>query len=324
MNKKKKVLVTGGAGYVGSVLVHTLLENGFAVRVIDSLKWGGESLLSVAGHPDFEFLRGDIRNTSDIEKSCEGIHSIVHLAAIVGDPACKKEPELATDTNYHAAVALHTTASKKGVERFIFGSTCSNYGKMTDPHKMCDENSELKPVSLYAELKVKFENHLLQAQGDMAGVALRFSTAFGLSARMRFDLTVSEFTRDALLKKELVIFGEKFWRPYCHTKDLARACLLMLQAGPSAIHHQAFNVGNENQNYQKQMIVAEIKKRVPDVNVQFVPQVDDPRDYRVNFDKIKKLGFSVTKTVPDGIQEVIASIQTGLIGNPYDKRYSNI
>ena len=319
-----KILVTGGAGYVGSVLVNQLLQNGYSVRVIDNLKWGGESLLGVYSHPAFEFQKGDVRNESDVNKALEGVDAVVHLAAIVGDPACRKEPELATETNFTASIKLFETANQKGVKRFIFGSTCSNYGKMTDFSKSCDENSELKPVSLYAELKVKFEKHILESKNDMVCVALRFSTAYGLSPRMRFDLTVSEFTRDAATKNELVIYGEKFWRPYCHTIDLSRACLLMLKMDPEKIDRQAFNVGDDQENYQKQMIVEEIKKQIPTVNVQFVQTNEDPRDYKVTFAKIQKLGFAVTKRVPDGIWEVRTAIEEGIVGNPFDRKYSNI
>lgn len=319
-----KILVTGGAGYVGSVLVYRLLSKNYSVRVIDSLRWGGESLLGVIHHPRFEFQKGDVCNLGDLKKAVSGVDAIVHLAAIVGDPACKKEPELATEINYDASVALYEQARASGVRRFIFTSTCSNYGKMEDPSQTCIEESPLRPVSLYAELKVRFEQFLMKQAGDMTATALRFSTAYGLSPRMRFDLTVSEFTRDALTKKELVIFGEQFWRPYCHTQDLAQACLLMLSADAQQIDRQAFNVGDNRENYQKKMLAEEIQRLVPDCVAQYVHKNEDPRDYRVNFDKIARLGYKTTRMVPDGIAEVVGAIKMGIIQDPFSPQYRNI
>ncbi len=324
VTKNTKVLVTGGAGYVGSVLVHRLLNENYLVRVMDSLRWGGESLLGVIHHPKFEFQRGDIRNVDDLKKAVSGIDVVVHLAAIVGDPACKKESDLARETNYDASVKLHECAKANGVRRFIFTSTCSNYGKMDDPSQTCVEDSPLRPVSLYAELKVRFEQFLMTQAGGMMSTALRFSTAYGLSPRMRFDLTVNEFTRDALKKKELVIFGEQFWRPYCHTQDLAQACLLMLNADDKQIDRQAFNVGDNRENYQKKMLAEDIQRLIPDCVVQYVHKNEDPRDYRVNFDKIARLGYKTTRMVPDGIAEVVEAIKSGIIQDPFSPHYRNI
>lgn len=324
VTKKMKVLVTGGAGYVGSVLVHRLLKENYSVRVIDSLRWGGESLLGVIHHPQFEFQKGDVRNTADLEQATKGVDAVVHLAAIVGDPACKKEPELAKEINFDASVKLYECAKRNGAHRFVFTSTCSNYGKMEDPSQTCVEDSPLRPVSLYAELKVKVEQCLLSNNDDMIATSLRFSTAYGLSPRMRFDLTVSEFTRDAVTKKELIIFGEQFWRPYCHTQDLAKACILMLEADEGRINRQAFNVGDNRENYQKKMLAMEIQKQVHDFSVQYVQKNEDPRDYRVNFDKIAGLGFKIDHTVPDGIAEVIRAIKSGVIQDPFSTKYSNI
>ena len=173
-----KVLVTGGAGYIGSVLVRQLLQKGYAVRAIDSLKFGGDALYDVMLHPGFEFMKGDIRNADDVSKALQGIDAIAHLAAIVGDPACKKFSEEANQTNWDGGVALFEAAEKAGVQRFVFASTCSNYGKMPDPDSFVVETSQLNPVSLYAELKVKFEKYLLEERKDsrICSTALRFST----------------------------------------------------------------------------------------------------------------------------------------------------
>ena len=158
----KKVLVTGGAGYIGCVMVRQLLEKGYSVRVIDSLKWGGESLFDLITNTDFELQKGDIRNIEDVRKALINVNCVIHLAAIVGDPACNKFSDEAKETNWDASVNLFEECEKHGIERFVFASTCSNYGKMKDSDGYVNEDSELNPVSLYAELKVKFETKTLE------------------------------------------------------------------------------------------------------------------------------------------------------------------
>jgi nucleoside-diphosphate-sugar epimerase len=326
MSKKPmKVLVTGGAGYIGSVLVRQLLEQNFQVRVIDSLLHGGESLADLLNDQNFEFIKGDVRNRNDVKKALERVNAVAHLAAIVGDPACAKEPELAEATNLHGSKLLYEEANSAGVDRFIFASTCSNYGRMSDPTKLVDEDSPLAPVSLYAKTKVEVEKHLLSSAGSCSPTCLRFSTVYGLSPRLRFDLTVNEFAKDAALNRELVIFGEQFWRPYCHVTDLARSVIACLNAPKDKVSRQVFNVGDTRENYQKKMLVDELLKILPDVKVKYVAKVEDPRDYRVSFAKISEhLGFSVSKRVPEGLSQIVRSIREGLITDPDSSKYSNI
>jgi nucleoside-diphosphate-sugar epimerase len=322
-----KVLVTGGAGYIGSVLVRQLLNKNYTVRVLDSLKFGGDALFEVMLHPNFEFIKGDVRNEEDIEKALIGIDAIAHLAAIVGDPACKKYSEEANETNWSASVNLFEKAERAGVKRFVFASTCSNYGKMSNPDEFVTETSELRPVSLYAELKVKFENFLLQDRknSNMCNTALRFSTVYGFSPRIRFDLTVNEFTRNAVIHGEQEIWGQQFWRPYCHVDDLARSVILMFESADEKVRANVFNVGDTSENYQKGMIMKEVCKVVPNVKVNYVESTEDPRDYRVNFDKIKnELGYTITKKVPDGIKEIYALVKTGIITDPFEQKFRNI
>ncbi len=322
-----KVLVTGGAGYIGSVLVRILLKEGFRVRAFDSLKFGGDALYDVAQNPNFEFVRGDLRNNDDIDKAIDGVDMIAHLAAIVGDPACSKFPEEAEQVNWTAAVNLFEKAAKAGVKRFVFASTCSNYGKMSDPNSYVDEDSELKPVSLYAELKVKFEKFLMEKQKgtDMSATALRFSTVYGFSPRIRFDLTVNEFTRNVCVNGEQEIWGPQFNRPYCHVDDLARSVLLVLQSPIEKVKGRVFNVGDTSENYSKRMLMEEIQKQIPTAKAIYVERSEDPRDYRVNCDRIKKeLGFTITKKVPDGIREIAKLMQSGIITDPYSEKFRNI
>ncbi|MCB2219427.1 MAG: NAD(P)-dependent oxidoreductase [Bacteroidetes bacterium] len=322
-----KVLVTGGAGYIGSVLVRQLLNLDHQVRVLDLLNFGGESIVELMNDPNFEFIKGDVRNPDDQEKTLEGMDAVVNLAAIVGDPACAKQPDLARETNLEATKTLYTMANKKGLKKFVFASTCSNYGKMSDPNSYVNEESELSPVSLYAETKVAGEIFLLSQDRNNVckPTCLRFSTVYGLSPRIRFDLTVNEFTRDVAMGKELVIFGEQFWRPYCHVFDLARSVVQVLESDEEKTAFEVFNVGDTNENYQKQMLADEIKKQIPEAKISYVKKDEDPRDYRVSFKKInEQLEFNISKTVPEGIAQVIQVIQDGFLEDPYNKRYKNI
>lgn len=322
-----KVLVTGGAGYIGSVLVRQLLAKNFKVRVLDSLKFGGDALYEVMLHPNFEFIHGDVRNPDDVSKALEGVEAVAHLAAIVGDPACKKYSEEAIQTNWEGSVALFNMAEKAGVKRFVFASTCSNYGKMDNPDSFVVETSELKPVSLYAELKVKFEKFILEEKKNspMCSTSLRFSTVYGFSPRIRFDLTVNEFTRNATINGQQEIWGAQFWRPYCHVEDLARAVVLVLESEESKVKANVFNVGSTEENYNKGMIISEVCKVVPNVVVEYVESAEDPRDYRVNFDKIKnELGYTITKTVPDGVKEIYTLLKTGIVTDSFAQKFRNI
>ena len=288
------ILVTGGAGYVGSTLVPQLLASGNRVRVLDTLLHGGEPLIGVWSHPDFDFVRGDVCDRATLRPAVAGIDAVVHLAAIVGDPACSRQPDLARAVNLQASLNLIEESKRAGVRRFLFASTCSNYGKMKDADKYVDEETELSPVSLYAETKVAVEKALL-ASGHNEGwspTPMRFATIFGVSSRMRFDLTVNEFTMEMLTKKHLKVFGEQFWRPYIHVRDAARAIQLILGSPVETVGGTVFNVGATDQNFQKLQLVEMIRPHAPDAVVEFVHKNEDPRDYRVSFKRISdQLGF---------------------------------
>jgi len=327
---QQTILVTGGAGYVGSGLLRALLNEGNKVVCADKLSFGGEALLDIWYNSDFHFMKCDLTVDADMDALFEAhqFDSVIHLAAIVGDPACALEPEVATATNYDASVRLVNKCMDQGVKRFAFASTCSNYGKMPDPESFVDEESPLAPVSLYAELKVKFENYLLHEipkSDDFTPIALRFSTVYGLSPRMRFDLTVNEFTKDVATGIGLEIYGAQFWRPYCHVKDFSRAFITVLNAPREKVAYDVFNVGDTAENYNKGMLVEEIAKVMPEAKIAYVEKNDDPRDYRVNCDKIKReLGFEISLAVPDGIKEIARVVKEGVIQNPEDQKYYNI
>jgi nucleoside-diphosphate-sugar epimerase len=320
------ILVTGGAGYIGSTLVPLLLGEGHRVRVLDILLHGGESLLGVWSHPSFEFIRGDICDEATVRTAVAGMQAVIHLAAVVGDPACARQPDVARAVNLEAAIRLIEESRHAGVQRFIFASTCSNYGKMKDPNSYVNEESELTPVSLYAETKVAVEKVLLQGGLTSAWcpTPLRFATVFGVSPRMRFDLTVNEFTMEMLTKKHLKVFGEQFWRPYVHVRDAARAIQLVIGSSSAEVAGHVYNVGATDQNFQKQQLVELIRPHAPDAVVEFVHKTEDPRDYRVSFSRIKNhLGFAITRTVTDGISEVAQLVQDKVIGNFGEPKYRN-
>jgi nucleoside-diphosphate-sugar epimerase len=318
------VLVTGGAGYVGSVVVAELLARGYRVRALDALLHGSvPSLLLSWGNPGFEFVRGDVRDPATRAHVVQDVDAIVHLAAIVGDPACARQPELAREVNLEATRALLEDAERAGVERFVFASTCSNYGKM-DGNGFADEEVELRPISLYAETKVAGEQEVLDRLRRLAPTCLRFATVYGASPRMRFDLTVNEFTRDLAVKDELVVFGEQFWRPYVHVRDAARAIVRILDMPAGAVAGEVYNVGDTRENYRKLDIVALLRERFPEGKVEFVHRDEDPRDYRVSFEKFgQRVGFAAERSVGEGIDEVLALLRSGLLDDPYAPSYRN-
>jgi len=320
-----KILITGGAGYIGSVLTQRLIQEGNQVRVLDNLMWGGKSLLPVWHCNNFEFIKGDIQDQSTIEYCLSHIDAVVHLAAIVGDPACSRNPTLATNTNLDASLSIIEAAKRLGISRFIFASTCSNYGRMADPSLYVDEESELQPISIYAETKVAVEQALLDSErSDFTPTICRFATVFGVSPRMRFDLTVNQFTAEMIINKKLEVYGEQFWRPYIHVSDVSRAVSLILGTNHQTIANQVFNIGATDQNYQKRQIVHEIEKVVSDVQIDYVNKNEDPRDYRVSFEKaISQLGFTTNHSLIGGIKEIESLIRNGIISDFRDPIYTN-
>jgi nucleoside-diphosphate-sugar epimerase len=321
----KRILVTGGAGYVGSIVVDELLGRGHSVRALDSLLHGSvPSLLLAWGQPEFEFVHADVRDADACRAALEGVSAIVHLAAIVGDPACSRDPDLARSVNLDATKRLLDQAAAAGVERFVFASTCSNYGRLDDD-SFATEGSPLAPISLYAETKVGAEEAVLaRADDGLATCCLRLATVYGSSPRMRFDLTVNEFTREVALERDLVVYGEQFWRPYVHVRDAAQAILLALEAPAETVAGEVFNVGDTAENYRKLDLVELLKQRFPGARVEFVHRDEDPRDYRVSFEKVKEnLSFKARWSVPGGMDEIVALLGSGLLDDPYAAFYSN-
>ncbi len=307
-------------------VVDELLAAGRDVRVIDVLLHDQAALAAEQRQNGVDVRVADVRDDEARRAALESIDEVVHLAAIVGDPACALDPERSHDVNVNATKSLLADARAAGVERLVFASTCSNYGRMEDPTVPVTEDGVLAPVSLYAEQKVGMEKAILSDEfAELQPTCLRFATVYGAAQRMRFDLTVNEFTRDLWADRDLEVFGEQFWRPYIHVADAARAVRAVLEAPREQTASQVFNAGRSGENYTKQMLVEEIQRKVGRGNVSYVKRDEDPRDYKVSFDKIRDvLGFETQLTVPDGIAEIAQALDEDRWPDPWGPRYRNI
>jgi nucleoside-diphosphate-sugar epimerase len=312
--RERQILVVGGAGYIGSVLTRRLLGSGHSVRVLDSLLYGnGGSLATVADDPRFAFVRGDVRSRQDVYAALDGITDVVLLAALVGDPVCKRNPVLATETNLDGTRNVLAAADDASVERLVFASTCSNYGMRPDDSP-ATEHDELHPLSLYAETKVEIEHEILRAKRAFAVTVLRVATAFGISPRMRFDLTVSEFTRELAVGNTLEVYDPDTWRPYCHIADISEAITAVLEAPPESVEGEIFNVGSEEGNQTKRSILEAVQAALgTDGQVIWSEGGVDARNYRVAFGKIReRLGFETRHSVRDAVAHLVSAVQGGV------------
>ncbi len=327
----RHVLITGGAGYIGSLLTSELLRANYRVTVLDSLLFGGESLLSFLHHPNFHFVKADVTEPRAIKDAVkvgwQKPNALVHLAAIVGFPACQAVgKQVAWRYNVDATKMAFEQAADLGVERFVFSSTYSNYGLSPDG-KPVTEESPLNPQSIYAETKIASEEFLLsQREASCAPLIFRFATLYGISPRTRFDLIVNQFVLEAFTKRELIIYQRGYSRSFVHIRDVVRGVALGLEVERSKICGEVFNLGTDNGNYSKDDIVRLILKRMPETVVEYKNLTfgGDMRDITVSFAKIKNvLGFESTCDVDDGIREMLFALKSGIIRNPNDEKYRN-
>jgi len=310
-----RVVVTGGAGYVGSRVSAHLLESGWEVIILDRLYFGGEGILPLLDHPHLQLFAGDIRDEDVLQAACKGADCLVHLAALVGEPACLVDPDASREINLRGSELVLKSARDAGIKRVLFVSTCSNYG-VANSGVLANEDSPLLPLSLYAETKIQAEQVILEANDDdFSACVLRLGTICGLSPRMRFNLLVNEIARNAALGKAISIYGQKAWRPFLHIRDAAEVIRFCLDAPAASLRGEVFNVVGEN--YQKEALARLALKHFPQTRVSVQEISSDPRDYRVCGERIAhRLGYRPARTVEDAFLEVARAVRDGLFQDP--------
>lgn len=319
----KKVLITGGAGYIGSVMSERFLNKGYSVTCVDRFYFGFDSIKTFKSSPNYRFIQKDIRLLS--QSDFEAIDIVIDLAGISNDPACDLDEGLTKKINHLGTVNVAKNAKKAGVSKYIMASSCSIYG--ASDGEPLDESSEKKPVSLYAKSKIDSENDIIKLSSDSFSVTfLRLATVFGLSFRMRFDLIVNIMTLYAFRENRLLILGGgQQWRPLVHVKDVARAFQLVAESKISLINGKAFNVGSTDQNYQVHNVANIIKNTISNsIKIELVPDDPDKRNYNVNFDKInKKLGYKTKYGIEDGTKEIYDALISNKL-DPNDIRHVTV
>lgn len=328
---ERHIFITGGAGYIGSLLTSELLRQNYRVTLLDSLLFGGESILPFMSHPNFHFIKADVTEPRAIrdavKRDWQKPDAVVHLAGIVGFPACQAVgKQVAWKYNVEATKLVFEQSADLGVERFVFASTYSNYG-LSEDGKPVTEETPLNPQSLYAETKIAAEEFLLaQRDASCAPLLFRFATLYGISPRTRFDLIVNQFVLEAFTKRHLIIYQRGYSRSFVHIRDVVRGVIMGLEAEQSKIRGQVFNLGTDSGNYSKNDIVGFVLKRMPETIVEYKDLTfgGDMRDVTVSFEKVRRvLGFETTLNVDDGVREVLFALKSGLIRNPTEDRYRN-
>ena len=305
----KKILVTGGAGYIGTTLVPKLLHKGYEVTVFDNLMVGGNQLLSFFRYKNFKFIKGDIRNIKELKNAVKDQNIIIHLAALVGFPACRMNPELATEINVQGTINLIDVCDRN--QLIFYGSTGSNYGSVKD---ICTESTPLHPLSLYGETKTKAEELLLE-RGNT--IAYRFATAFGVSPRLRLDLLVNDFANKCIRDGYLVVYEKNFMRTFIHVSDIAECFIFGIENIDKMINN-VYNVGDDSMNYNKEEVCKMIgSKTNAFIHYEEIGEDADKRNYIVSYDKIKNLGFKTNITMRDGINEIIEILKVIDFENTY-------
>ena len=312
------ILLIGGEGYIGNIVSHILLLNGYQIISYDNLMYNNHScVLNKTFYKNYSFIYGDMLDSETLNPIIEKADAVILLAGLVGDPITKKYPIESAIINDKGVKRVIDLCARNNIERFIFISTCSNYGLITDD-ELANEDFELNPLSLYAKSKVNAEKYILSLKGktEMHPTILRFATAFGLSPRMRFDLTISEFIRELTMGNELLVYDTHTWRPYCHIQDFAKLIQMVIETPKEKVSFEVFNAGGDMNNATKQMIVDKILEKIPNGKVRYQEHGNDPRNYRVNFEKVQSvLGFEPLYTIQDGIEELIDAMYNHVFNN---------
>lgn len=322
--KVEKVLVTGGGGYIGSVLVRNLLKRGYKVKVLDLFIYGRDSLQEL-NDPHLEIIHGDTRHVETLTNSISDVDAVIHLAELVGDPACALSPKITQDINYLATMLVASVCKYYQVNRLIYTSSCSVYGG-SGSEQLLSEDSATNPISLYARMKLNSENILREMSDEnFLPTILRLSTVYGYSPRPRFDLVVNTLTAKAITEGEITIFGGDQWRPNVHVADVAKAIILVLEADLNKVGNQVFNVGHESQNYILNQLGQLIREEIPSAKLIVEDRKIDKRNYKASFRKIAKvLNYAPDYDIKQGVRELVDAFKKGKIKDYKDPIFSNV
>lgn len=332
MTYGEHVLVTGGAGYTGSLLVAELLREGYLVTVLDSLLYGGDALIPFLKFPGFHFVKSDVTEAGAVRlaqrRDWPRPSAILHLAALDGFPVCQAVGrDVAARFNMSATQRVFDQAEQLGIARFIFASSYSVYANDPDCNPVT-EDSPLEPHSIFAETKILAETWLRENSANASSAVLIFRPAntYGLSPRMRFDLLINQFVLEAFLRHELVIYQQAYSRSFIHVQDAVRGYMMALEAPEGKVRSQVYNLGGERGNYTKDGIANLVLQRFPEVVVRYKDLTfgGEQRDLVISYDKIQReLGFEALKTVDEGVEEVSGALRSRLIHNPHERRFHN-
>ncbi len=325
-HSRETVLVIGGAGYLGSVCCRELLDRGFAVRVLDALLFGDDGIADMYGHDHFSLLQGDMRSVGTLVDAIDGVDAVIHLGGIVGDPSCEMAPQKTLEYNYHAAVLAASICQYHQVNRFVFASTCSVYGKSATPAQPLTETDSLNPVSLYAKTKIDAEGAICElADENFSPTIFRLATVYGQSPRMRFDLVGNILPAKAYTAGTVPVFGGDQFRPHIHVGDVARAFSMAIETPIDAVAGEVFNVGSSAQNYRIIELANRIKDAFPEATIDRQHGNEDERSYCVDFKKIRQtLGFEPVWTIERHCQDIQQAFETGLFEPHTADRYHNV
>jgi len=319
----RRVLLIGGGGYIGTPVALELLRQGFHVRNLELFLYDTQpSVTALLMNPAYEVVIGDLGDLQAVERALSDVTDVVVLGGLVGDPITKAYPTESHAINEIGVRRCLDAFNGRGLNKVVFVSTCSNYGLMK-AGMLADETSQLQPLSLYAKAKVAAEQHLLgmKSSADFCGTILRFATAFGVAPRMRFDLTVNEFTHELFVGNELVVYDAKTWRPYCHVRDFARLISRVLAFPADRIAYQVFNAGGDGNNHTKQNIVDIVLSKLPKGKVTYKELGSDPRNYRVDFRKVREnLYFEPAFDVEYGVNELIEALHAGFFADYFSRK----
>ena len=311
---QERILITGGAGYIGSVLFPELLKKGYKVRIFDNLRYNSNALIfQNIPNPNFEFIKGDVRDKKAVEEAMKDVDVVIHLAAIVGLPACKQNPEMAEEVNIGGTKNVLETRGKIPI---IFASTISNYGRVKNPDVPCNEETPLSPTETYSLTKTKAEE-MVKASGNY--IVFRFATAFGLSPRLRLDLLINEFVYKAVKERQLIVYEKAFKRPFVHIRDIAKGIIFAIENRGKMLNN-VYNLGSNQANLTKEQVALLIKSKLQEDFILHFTEgkgQDDQRNFFVDSSKLEKLGFKPDVSVEQGVEELIKGVKLLEIKNPY-------